>query len=55
MQLFGTFVAALALANSALAGVYITNPVASTQGQGGQVLTVQWGQSFLFRVANNTR
>jgi hypothetical protein len=36
---------ALALAHSALARVYITNPVASTNAIGGQVLTVQWGES----------
>lgn len=34
--------AALLGARNVLAGVYITNPVASTQVTGGQSLTVQW-------------
>jgi len=34
--------AALTLANTALAGVYCTSPVASTVATGGQVLNVNW-------------
>jgi hypothetical protein len=42
--------AALALAASpALGRIYTTNPVATTTGTGGQVLTVQWGESWLSR------
>lgn len=39
-------IAALALAASPVFGkIYTTNPVATTTGTGGQVLTVQWGES----------
>lgn len=44
MQAFTTLLAVLALAHSALAGVYTTSPVATTSGTGGQVLTVSWGE-----------
>jgi len=38
--------ATLALAVSPAFGkIYTTNPVATTTGTGGQVLTVQWGKS----------
>jgi hypothetical protein len=43
-NLLSTGVLALAFAQSALAGVYITNPVASTNAIGGQVLNVRWGE-----------
>lgn len=44
-SLFTTF-ATLALAASPVFGkIYTTNPVATTTGNGGQVLTVQWGKS----------
>jgi hypothetical protein len=40
--------ATLALAASpALGKIYTTNPVATTTGTGGQVLTVQWGEFIL--------
>jgi hypothetical protein len=35
--------ASLTLASSALAGVYITNPVANTTAQPGELLTIRWG------------
>jgi hypothetical protein len=46
--MFGSFIStivALAAAQTALAGVYITSPVATTDAIGGQVLTVKWGES----------
>jgi hypothetical protein len=43
MQAITTLIALLALAHSALAGVYITSPVAGTVATGGQVLNVSWG------------
>jgi hypothetical protein len=44
--------ATLALAVSPAFGkIYTTNPVATTTGTGGQVLTVQWGK-FLFRLTD---
>lgn len=42
-MLFTTLLSVFAIAHSALAGVYITNPVGSTKQQGGQVITVTWG------------
>ncbi|RSH90930.1 hypothetical protein EHS25_010106 [Saitozyma podzolica] len=42
MQAITTLIALLALAHSALAGVYITSPVAGTVATGGQVLNVSW-------------
>lgn len=47
MQAFATLLAVLAIAQSALAGVYTTSPVATTSGTGGQVLTVTWGKLYL--------
>jgi hypothetical protein len=44
MQAITTLIALLALAHSALAGVYITSPVAGTVATGGQVLNVSWGE-----------
>lgn len=41
-MLFTTLLSVFAIAHSALAGVYITNPVGSTKQQGGQVITVTW-------------
>lgn len=46
--MLGSFIStivALAAAQTALAGVYITSPVATTNAIGGQVLTVKWGES----------
>lgn len=40
--MFATLITALALAQYALAGVYVTNPTASAAGTGGQVLSVSW-------------
>lgn len=43
-----TTAAAFALAASPVFGrIYTTNPVATTTGTGGQVLTVQWGESIM--------
>ncbi|KAK1925888.1 hypothetical protein DB88DRAFT_485490 [Papiliotrema laurentii] len=44
-NLLSTGVLALAFAQSALAGVYITNPVATTNAIGGQVLNVRWADN----------
>jgi hypothetical protein len=41
---FSTLVSVLAIAQSAFAAVYITNPVSSTKAVGGQVITVNWGE-----------
>jgi hypothetical protein len=37
--------ASLTLASSALAGVYITNPVANSTARPGELFTIRWGES----------
>jgi len=41
---FITAILALAALRPVLAGVYVTSPIATTAGVGGQVLTVTWGE-----------
>lgn len=36
--------ASLTLASSALAGVYITNPVANSTARPGELFTIRWGE-----------
>lgn len=38
--------ASLTLASSALAGVYVTNPVANTTASPGQLFTIRWGEYY---------
>lgn len=47
------FTAALVL-NPVLARVYITSPVGTTVGTGGQVLNVSWGEFFSRLITINT-
>jgi hypothetical protein len=42
-KVFST-IAALALVQTALAGVYITEPVGNTVSVGGETITVKWGE-----------